>query len=142
MLGLLAYLINPAWMAWSSIRLPIWLRWIGVGIGIFAGSLLIWTMRHLGKNLTDTVVTRQEHELITTGPYRYVRHPFYVAFALAVLANALVTANGFIFLTGALALALLVLRTPREEARLAARFGEAYRAYTERTNRFWPRRPQ
>ena len=41
MLGLLAYMINPDWMAWSSMRLPVWVRWLGVGIGIVAGSLLV-----------------------------------------------------------------------------------------------------
>ena len=79
MLGLLAYMVNPQWMAWSSMPLPDWLRWIGVGIGALAGSLLVWTLRSLGKNLTDTVVTRREHTLVTRGPYRWIRHPFYVS---------------------------------------------------------------
>ena len=49
-------------------------------------------------NLTDTVVTRKEHTLVTSGPYRWVRHPFYSAFGLAVLANSVTAAN---FLSGA-----------------------------------------
>ena len=72
MLGLLAYMINPDWMAWSSMPLPTWLRWVGVGIGLVGGALLVWTFRSLGKNLTDTVVTRKEHTLVTKGPYRWV----------------------------------------------------------------------
>ncbi len=44
------------------------------------------TLRSLGKNLTDTVVTRRAHTLVTSAPYRWVRHPFYDALALAVLA--------------------------------------------------------
>ena len=44
--------------------------------------LLIWTLRSLGPNLTDTVVTRQAHTLVTRGPYRWVRHPFYGCMAL------------------------------------------------------------
>ena len=140
MLGLLAFMIDPAWMAWSSISLPTWLRWCGVAVGVLAGTLLIWTFQTLGKNLTDTVVTRREHSLITRGPYRWVRHPFYVAFALAVIANSLVTTNEFIFATGSLAFGLVLLRTPREEARLLARFGEEYQRYRERTGKFWPRR--
>ena len=55
-----------------------WLRWIGAFLGLFAvPPLLFWTFRSLGKNLTDTVVTRREHTLVTHGPYRWVRHPFY-----------------------------------------------------------------
>lgn len=139
MTGLIAFLINPAWMAWASVPLPVWLRWAGVGIGLIAGSLLTWTFRSLGKNLTDTVVTRKEHTLVTTGPYRWVRHPFYSSCALATLANSLAAANGFLFLTGSLAFMLMVIRTRKEEESLVARFGDEYGKYMKRTGRFVPR---
>jgi protein-S-isoprenylcysteine O-methyltransferase Ste14 len=70
-LGLITYMVDPAWMAWSAVSLPALVRWPGVGVGAVAGSLLVWTMHTLGKNLTDTVVTRKEHELVTGGPYRF-----------------------------------------------------------------------
>ena len=139
MLGLLAFMINPAWMAWSSVGLPEWLRWAGVGVGVLAGGLLIWTVRTLGPNLTDTVVTRKVHTLVTTGPYRWVRHPFYDAAGLAILASSLAAANWFIFTTGSLAFILMIVRTRKEEKHLLARFGDSYRAYVEQTGRFLPR---
>jgi len=139
MLGLIAYMINPSWMAWSSVPLPAWLRWTGVGVGVIAGALLIWTLRSLGKNLTDTVVTRREHTLVTSGPYRWVRHPFYGSLALCVLANSLVAANWFLFLSGSLLFVLIIIRTRTEEEKLLARFGDSYRAYMDRTGRFLPR---
>ena len=139
MLGLVAYMINPAWMAWSTMPVPVWLRWIGVALGALGGSLLVWTLRSIGQNLTDTVVTRREHTLVTKGPYRWVRHPFYDAVALSVTANALVAANWFLLAGGILTLALIVLRTGREEERLIARFGDSYREYMGRTGRFLPR---
>ncbi|MGH7253133.1 MAG: isoprenylcysteine carboxylmethyltransferase family protein [Nitrospiraceae bacterium] len=139
MLGLIAYMVNPSWMVWSSVPLPATLRWTGVGVGVIAGALLIWTLRSLGKNLTDTVVTRREHTLVTSGPYRWVRHPFYVSLALCVLANSLVAANWFLFLSGSLLFVLLIVRTRTEEKKLLARFGDSYRAYMDRTGRFLPR---
>lgn len=139
MLGLVAYMANPSWMAWSSVPLPGWLRWMGVGVGIIAGASLIWTLDGLGKNLTDTVVTRREHTLVTAGPYRWVRHPFYDCVALCVLANSLAGANWFLLLSGGVAVALIILRTRKEEENLLARFGDPYRAYVDRTGRFWPR---
>ena len=139
MLGLIAFMIDPSWMAWSSVRLPEWLRWTGVGVGVIAGVLIIWTFRTLGKNLTDTVVTRKEHTLVTNGPYRWVRHPFYDAAALAIMANALTAANWFLFLSGGLALILIIVRTRTEEEHLLARFDDSYRAYMRRTGRFFPR---
>ena len=138
MLGLIAYMVNPSWMTWSSVPLPAWVRWTGVGVGVIAGALLIWTLRSLGKNLTDTVVTRTEHTLVTSGPYRWVRHPFYVSLALCVAANLLATANWFIFASGTLLFILIVIRTRKEEELLLARFGDAYRRYMERTGRFLP----
>jgi protein-S-isoprenylcysteine O-methyltransferase Ste14 len=84
-------------------------------------------------------VTRREHTLVTHGPYRYVRHPFYDAVALAVVANGLAAANWFLLLGGLLAIALIVLRTSREEERLLARFGDSYRVYRARTGRFLPK---
>jgi protein-S-isoprenylcysteine O-methyltransferase Ste14 len=139
MLGLLAFMINPVWMEWSSVRLPAWLRWSGVGLGVLAGGLLVWTLRNLGPNLTDTVVTRREHTLVTTGPYRWVRHPFYDAVGLAILANSLTAANWFLFLTGGLAVILMIVRTRTEEEHLLAHFGDSYRGYVASTGRFVPR---
>ena len=137
--GLLTFVVNPDRMAWSSAPLPVSLRWVGVGIGVLAGSLLVWTFRTLGTNITDTVVTRRQHTLVTAGPYRFVRHPFYVASALAFLANALATANWFIALMGGLAVTLHVVRTTIEEEHLVRRFGDDYLRYMKQTGRFFPR---
>jgi protein-S-isoprenylcysteine O-methyltransferase Ste14 len=139
MAGLFAFMINPEWMAWSSMPLPAWARWIGVALGVLGGSLLIWTLRNLGKNLTDTVVTRRDHALVMKGPYRWVRHPFYDAVALSVVANGLAAANWFLLAGGIVTVALIVVRTRREEERLLSRFGDAYRDYMGRTGRFLPR---
>ena len=62
--------------------------------------MLIWTMHTLGKNLTDTVVTRKDHTLVTGGPYRFVRHPFYCATILVVPAISTLAANWFLLLIG------------------------------------------
>ena len=137
--GVVAFVLDPSWMAWASAPLPAALRWAGLAIGLPTVALGIWTFRSLGRNITDTVVTRREHALITSGPYRHVRHPFYVTAALAFAANALATANWFIASTGLAALALLVLRTATEEGKLVERFGDDYRRYMARTGRFFPR---
>jgi protein-S-isoprenylcysteine O-methyltransferase Ste14 len=139
MAGMIAFLIDPQWMTWSSVPLPAWARWIGVGLGVLTAALLIWTFRTLGTNITDTVITRQKHSLVTSGPYRFVRHPFYVSFLLGVIANSLVMANWFIFACGVTAFILLAIRSRIEEENLHARFGDEYRLYRERTGKFFPR---
>ena len=132
-------MINPQWMAWASVPVPIWLRWCGfvfIGLG---GFLIVWTFSNLGKNLTDTVVTRQNHTLVTTGPYRYVRHPFYLAGFLALMGGSIVTANWFSLLAGLVPLSFLVVRTRIEEDKLIERFGDEYRDYMAATGRFLPK---
>ena len=138
-LGVIAYMINPAWMAWSAMPLPTWLRWSGAGFFVLSIALLTWTLPALGTNLTDTVVTRKHHTLVTRGPYRWIRHPFYDAMALITLGSALIAANWFVLLSGAVVFALLALRSRVEEEQLAARFGDAYRDYRNRTGRFLPK---
>ncbi len=139
MVGLVAFLIEPSWMAWASFHLPNWARWSGVGFGVGSGVLLIWTFRSLGHNLTDTVVTRSNASLVTHGPYHWVRHPFYLAFAMAMIANSLVTANGFLAITGMAAFLAIFVRTSIEERKLIDRFGNEYEQYMQRTGRFLPR---
>jgi protein-S-isoprenylcysteine O-methyltransferase Ste14 len=137
--GVIAFMIDPALMTWSSVSLPPAARWTGVGLAMLTAVLLTWTLRSLGPNLTDTVVTRAAHTLVTSGPYRWVRHPFYDCMALFVVSLALMMANWFVMVAGGLMFALLAIRSRTEEQKLLERFGEPYRAYRAATGRFLPR---
>ena len=137
--SLILYLSNPARMAWSAVPLPVWVRWSGVAMVGATSVLLWWTLHSLGANLTDTVVTRKVHTLVVNGPYQWVRHPFYDAVALLLLGVSLVAANWFMLAAGATVFTLLAVRARIEERMLLARFGNDYRRYMARTNRFLPR---
>jgi protein-S-isoprenylcysteine O-methyltransferase Ste14 len=76
---------------------------------------------------------------VTGGPYRLVRHPFYLTAAMLMLGAALLSANALIALCGVIVMTLLVVRTGKEERKLAEKFGDAYRDYMRRTGRFVPR---
>ena len=138
-IGLFAWLMNAAWISRFSMPLPIWLRWVGAGTLPVFVLLISWVFRSLGKNLTDTVVTRAEHTLVTTGPYRWVRHPFYSAAFLFFVAASLVSANWYLAVAAGLGGVLLAMRTRTEEAKLIERFGDEYLAYIQRTGKFLPR---
>lgn len=133
------YLVFPGAISALQLPLPLWLRSVGVVISFLCPLLLYWTLSNLGKNLTDTVMVRSGATLVTTGPYRFVRHPFYVAAALLIVSVSLLTAHWTIALSGALVLLLLAVRTPKEEQMLLQRFGSEYADYMERTGRFFPR---
>ncbi|WP_406697044.1 isoprenylcysteine carboxylmethyltransferase family protein [Singulisphaera sp. Ch08] len=140
MLTILAYLIDPRFLHWSQVDLPIWLRWVGLPVGLMAGAWLFWVLHTLGPNLTDTVTVRAHATLVTNGPYRWVRHPFYLAGFLIILSFSLLTANVLLAVVGGVALTLLIVRSRTEEAQLEARFGSAYRDYRSRTGFMFPRR--
>ncbi len=133
------YLLFPAYFQWAAMPVPVWLRWSAVVSGALCSLLMYWTLSSLGKNLTDTVVTRAEATLVTHGPYRWVRHPFYLTAALLMGSVTLLTANWLIGVTSLIVLGLLAVRTPKEEAMLIERFGQQYRDYIARTGRFLPR---
>ena len=110
-----------------------------MGLALIAGLVVVWMFRTLGRNLTDTVVTRKQHTLVTNGPYRWVRHPLYTLAALLGIASSLAAANWFFIVAGGLVFLLLAIRTRKEEENLLARFGDDYRTYMQRTGRFVPR---
>ena len=116
---------------------PVWLRWSGGAFFLLCVALLVWTLPALGTNLTDTVVTREHHTLVTRGPYRWIRHPFYVAMVLITTGAALVAANWFILASGVVVFTLLAVRSRVEEEQLAARFGDAYRDYRNEQDGFF-----
>lgn len=137
--SILLYMIHPSWMAWSMLSLPIWLRWVGVGLGVVTLPLLYWIFKSLGPNITRTVAVRSQHFLVTDGPYGWVRHPLYTSAAVSWLGFALLSQSWFIALMAILALTVLAIRTRREEENLIGRFGDEYRDYMRRTGRFLPR---
>jgi protein-S-isoprenylcysteine O-methyltransferase Ste14 len=134
-----AYLLFPAFVRWAAIPLPPWIRWFGAVTGALCSLLMYWTLSSLGKNLTDTVVTRAKATLVTRGPYRWVRHPFYVTAGLLMFSVTVLTANWLIGLSSLVVLILLAARTPKEEQMLIERFGQQYRDYMTTTGRFIPR---
>ncbi len=139
LLSILAFVINPAWMAWSSVPVPVWVRWIGAVLGVGIVPLTYWVFHTIGRNISETVLTKETHELVTDGPYRWVRHPLYTVGTLLLTAISLLTASWFIGMMTALAIVMIVLVViPREEANLIETFGDAYRAYKKHTGMLLP----
>jgi protein-S-isoprenylcysteine O-methyltransferase Ste14 len=141
MVGMVVYLVNPARMAWSTVPLTLWMRWLGFPAGLSAIFLVHWVLKSLGQNFSTSLTIKEKQTLVTHGPYRRVRHPMYTAFILLWVAFLLLSANWFIGFTGITAFVwTTVIRTPKEEEMMSDRFGEEYLAYKQRTGRYLPRR--
>jgi protein-S-isoprenylcysteine O-methyltransferase Ste14 len=138
--GMFTYLVNPRWMQWASLETPLWTRWVGVGLGLLAVPAAYWVFSSLGRNVSETVLTKAHHELVTHGPYRWIRHPLYAMGASLFLAVGLMAANWFILLFAVIAfIAIPLVVIPMEERALLAKFGDDYRDYMQRTGGMVPR---
>ncbi len=137
--AMLLYMITPEWMSWARAELLAWLRWCGVILATAMLPLLLWLFRSIGRNISETVLTKSGQSLVTYGPYRWVRHPLYSVGAFGFFALGLVAANWFI--TGMMLLVIFMLPflVEKEEAQLLAKFGASYREYMSRTGRFLPK---
>lgn len=136
----LAYIVYPAVLGWSRFDVPAWLRFASAGTGLFfCLPAIAWAQKHLGSNVSPTVTTRPSHELVTTGPYHVIRHPLYTFGTVFFVSLSLLAGSWLMLAAGAVGLVMVAIRTPREEAMLVERFGDAYRAYMASTGRFLPR---
>jgi len=137
---IIGYVAVPQSMTWASLALPSWCRWLGVVAGVSTIPVIAWVLRTLGRNVSETVLTKGNHHLVTTGPYRWVRHPLYATGIALFLALSLTDASWLVLLVTVLVVAFLqLLVIPLEEQALMEKFGEDYRAYLRNTGRFLPR---
>jgi protein-S-isoprenylcysteine O-methyltransferase Ste14 len=93
----------------------------------------------LGKEWSPQLQLREDHHLVTTGPYAWIRHPIYTAMFGWGTALALLTANWVFVVLAVAVVAGLVARVPREEQMMLEKFGQEYQAYMQRTGRFFPK---
>ncbi len=135
---MIMWLINSDLMRWASFSLPGWIRWGGMILSLAATSLLFSVHQILGKSYSPKLEIKEKHNLVTTGPYRYVRHPMYSAIFCWTLGLALIISNWTtIFLPLAFAL-YVILRLPKEEMMMIDKFGGEYKSYMNRTGRIIP----
>jgi protein-S-isoprenylcysteine O-methyltransferase Ste14 len=134
LLALMLYIVYPDGLAWSSLPLPHWLRWIAVVMGILIVPFILWVFRSIGRNISETVLTKSDHELVTSGPYRWIRHPLYAASLWMLFSLSLIASNWFLLAYSVAG--LIIFRSiviPEEEKQLMAAFGDDYREYRNQT---------
>ena len=137
-LSLALYAIGFSWFDYAA-PLPLWLRWVGVAVMAACFPLSSWTYRALGAHFSKRLELRTDHQLVNSGPYRYVRHPMYTTLCLCAVGTCLVTANLFVMAATACVAVVILLRIRNEDAMLAERFGDQYSAYCRRTGGLLPK---
>jgi protein-S-isoprenylcysteine O-methyltransferase Ste14 len=124
----------------ADYSLPNWLGWTGIAFFAFAIWLLWRSHYDLGRNWTVIVALQHEHELITGGVYKYIRHPMYTAHLVWAIAQILILHNwiaGYSFLI--FQIPFYFLRIRNEEKMMLEQFGDAYKTYMNNTDRLIPK---
>ena len=124
---------------------PVWLRLVGGAVFLVGDFLYVWTHKTLGRNWSPVLEIMENHTLVTTGPYRYVRHPMYAAALVIFLGMSLLSANWLVALTWTGGpILVFACRIGAEEAMMIEEFGDRYLEYMKHTGRLFPilRRPQ
>ena len=136
-------LIAP-WTAQALGEKPIWevghnAAYALAGV-IVAGLALTWWARiHLGRLWSSAITRKEEHRLIDTGPYAFMRHPVYTGLITALLATAVTEATLLAFVGAAIVALSLRLKARAEERFLTSELGsDAYEAYRRRVPMLFP----
>jgi len=116
------------------------MRWYWIGAVVTACGLLFSICgRHaLGRNWSRAVTIKQDHELITRGPYKLVRHPIYTGLLTALLGSALALGEWRGLVAVALAFVILLRKLRLEEQWMRTQFGEPYEQYSARVRALVP----
>ena len=110
---------------------------LGVAICALGIENAIWARKNLGRNWGMPMSLRDGHELVTTGPYAFVRHPIYSGILLAVVGTMLVEWFPWIALLAAI-FAYFVYAANVEERSMTRQFPDAYPEYVSRTKMLIP----
>jgi protein-S-isoprenylcysteine O-methyltransferase Ste14 len=139
-LALIAAFVLPHLQAFAFVNIaPVNPVLSGIGLVLTAAgmALLVWGRQTLGNNWSQVVSAKIGHELVTFGPYRYVRHPMYAGGLLACIGSAIAAGGAFVLLLAILT-PLFLSRVRAEDELMTGQFPQAYPDYKKRTQALIP----
>src|SRR5688572_29237325 len=99
-LGILAWTFAPKYMEWSSLALPVWARWAGLGLGLLSIAINAWSHKTLSQkpreDFDPVLRLLKIPAIVKDGPYAIMRHPIYLAFLMMQISVLLLTSNWLI----------------------------------------------
>ena len=110
----------------------IWAFWAGAALTLAGLLFTVWARVHLGRNWSGIVTLKRDHELITSGPYKFVRHPIYSGLLLAFVGSAVARGEWRGIVAVALAFWAFWRKLRIEERWMREQFGAAYDEYAQR----------
>jgi protein-S-isoprenylcysteine O-methyltransferase Ste14 len=121
---------------WAPASVAILAAGLALHLGSFA--LAVWSRRHLGRNWSGEIAAKVDHQLVRSGPYRWLRHPIYTAMLGMTLGTALVSGETHALVAFALMVVAYARKIPLEERQLRETFGPAYEDYRKSSRALIP----
>lgn len=136
---LIFYRLPGRWLYRRVLPQALWLDVLGIALALGGFAFAIWARSYLGRNWSSGVTSKVQHELVRTGPYRWVRHPIYFGLLLSVFGTVLVQGE----VRSILALPLVCIgwkiKSRLEERMMTGTFGPEYAAYANSVGAIFPR---
>lgn len=114
------------------------IRFSGLLLTLIGFGVMNWSIYYLGRQFSTYVTIQEDHELVTSGPYRYIRHPRYLGIIIFLTGISLVFRSWIALIFTALSIALLVWRILDEEKLMRNEFGDDWEKYCQRSHRLIP----
>jgi protein-S-isoprenylcysteine O-methyltransferase Ste14 len=124
--------IPVPWLYWHFLPAGLPAFYSGAVITVAGLLFSVWARRHIGANWSRSVTIKENHELITSGPYALVRHPIYTGLLTALLGSAIALTQFRGLIAFALFFISLWYKLRLEEKWMRAQFGETYISYSRR----------
>ena len=137
-IGIILYLLAPPWWIWTRFPFRELTQWLGIIIAIPPILYLVWVHRHLDTQWSIALELQEHHKLITSGPYKRIRHPMYLGIFIYTFGLSLVASDILVFIFFMFSIWVNYRRIPDEEQMMIDEFGEEYLEYKEHSGKLLP----
>jgi protein-S-isoprenylcysteine O-methyltransferase Ste14 len=109
------------------------IRYIGLAVYLIFSWVQIWAFKTLGENYSQDILIKKNHQLITKGPFRIIRHPQYISQILIDLGGAAATLSYIVAPIAVIQIPFILLRASVEDKLMAKHFGDEFSSYKKKS---------
>lgn len=113
-------------------------RFIGLFIYIMFSWVQIWALKSLGENYSQDILIKKNHQLVTKGPFKYIRHPQYFSQILIDLGGAAATLSFIVAPIAIIQIPFIFMRASLEDKLLLKHFHKEFPSYKKKTGLIFP----
>jgi len=109
------------------------IRLIGLPVYLIFSWIQVWSFKSLGDNYSQDIIIKKDHQLVTTGPFRYIRHPQYFSQILINIGGTTATVSYVLGILTLVEIPIYIMRALLEDKMLAKHFAEQFSAYKKKS---------